>query len=58
MISAVIEKIKVKLTLALPAGTPIILVNEITEQYYLFYLKQYFIYVIKNSDIFTQFFTV
>ena len=45
MISAVIEKIKVKLALAVPAGTPIILVNEIIEQYYLLYLKQLIFYL-------------
>ena len=31
MIPAVIEKIKVKHALAIPAGTPIILVNEIID---------------------------
>ena len=39
MIPAVIEKIKVKLALAIPAGTPIILVNEIIDTPLLVALK-------------------
>ena len=31
MIPAVIEKIKVKLALAIPTGTPIVLINEIID---------------------------
>ena len=31
MISAVIEKIKVKLALAIPTGAPVVVVNEIIE---------------------------
>ena len=39
MIPAVTEKIKVKLALAIPAGTPIILVNEIIDTPILVALK-------------------
>ena len=39
MIPAVIEKIKVKYALAIPAGTPIILVNEIIHSPLLVTLK-------------------
>ena len=39
MIPAVIEKIKAKLALANPAGTPIILVNEIIDTPLLLALK-------------------
>ena len=39
MIPAVIEKIKVKHALAIPAGTPIILVNEIIDTPLLVMLK-------------------
>ena len=39
MIPAVIEKIKVKLALAIPVGTPIILLNEIIDTLLLAALK-------------------
>ena len=39
MIPAVIEIIKVKLALAIPAGTPIVLINEIIDTLLLFALK-------------------
>ena len=57
MIPAVIEKIKAKLALAIPVGTPIMLVNEIIDTHNFFDTNN-FVYVIKNSNIFTQFFTV